>query len=77
MMYAIVNGSLMFVSLKRRPLTGINMRKEPQGTNEIASSGREASVTAVIDTSISGSELQADIKGKALWGAPCPGKASG
>ncbi len=52
------------------------MRKEPQGTNEIASSGREASVTAVIDTSISGSELQADIKGKALWGAPCPGKAS-
>ncbi|KAK9958423.1 hypothetical protein ABG768_010545, partial [Culter alburnus] len=61
--------------LKHRPLTGINMRKEPQGTNEIASSGREASVAAVIDTCISGSELRADIKGKAPWGAPCPGKS--
>lgn len=56
------------------PLTGINMRKEPQGTNEIESSGREASVAAVIDTCISGSELRADIKGKTLWGAPCHGK---
>lgn len=58
------------------PLTGINTRKEPQGTNEIESSGREASVATVIDTCISGSELRADIKGKALWGAPCPANAS-